>query len=101
MVEKRQPVERVIGDVIDEDEPQRQPAARIEPQVTEISIDMNGRNLGSPRKMIGHDLNEPHPKTFPRLYLTDSGGFVSVSARTGLATAGDVALFRTYRALPA
>jgi hypothetical protein len=35
--------------VIDEDEPQRQPAARIQPQVAEISIDVNGRNFGSPR----------------------------------------------------
>jgi hypothetical protein len=34
--------------VIDEDEPQRQPAARIQPQVAAISIEVNGRNFGSP-----------------------------------------------------
>jgi hypothetical protein len=44
--------------VIDEDEPQRQPAARIQPQVAAISIDVNGRNFGSPL-LIGHDLSEP------------------------------------------
>jgi hypothetical protein len=33
--------------VIDEDEPQRQPAARIQPQVAAISIDVNGRNLAA------------------------------------------------------
>ena len=49
VVAKRQPVQRVIGDMIDEDEPQRQPAAGVQPQVPAISIDMNGRGLPGPR----------------------------------------------------
>jgi hypothetical protein len=61
IVAKRQPGESVIGDMIDEDEPQRQPAVRIHPQVAMISINVNGGHSDRSRQMIGHDLNEPHP----------------------------------------
>ena len=44
VIAQRQPFERVAGDVVDEDEPERQPAADIEPQVTAI-VEMNGRTL--------------------------------------------------------
>ena len=48
VVARRQPGERIIGDVIDEDEPQRQPAARIQPQVTAISVDVTTGTLQPP-----------------------------------------------------
>ena len=76
VIAKRQPGERIIGDVIDEDEPQRQAAAGIQPQVTVIAIDMNGSRR--PRQMIGHDLNQPR-LTPPRGgHVTDSAAIVCI-----------------------
>jgi len=45
--------------VIEENEPQRQSTACIQPQVTAISVDVSDRPLGSAWQMIGHDLMSP------------------------------------------
>jgi hypothetical protein len=76
--------------VIDEDEPQRQPAARIQPQVAAISIDVNGRNFDSPLQ-IDHDLNEPHPSAASarKLYCT-FGVRLSALAQADSGTANDL-----------
>jgi hypothetical protein len=42
--------------MIDENKPQRQPAACIQPQVTSISIDLNSGTFSGPRPTIRHDL---------------------------------------------
>jgi hypothetical protein len=47
---KCEPGQKIIGDVIEEDEPQRQPATRVEPQITAISVDVKGRKVGSAGK---------------------------------------------------
>jgi hypothetical protein len=45
--------------VIDEDEPQRQSAARIQPQVAAISLRPKGWTFSRRRQTIGHDLINP------------------------------------------
>ena len=51
VIAKRQPGQRVVGNVIEEYKPQRQAPARIQPQVTAVAIDMNGRS-----QIRSHDL---------------------------------------------
>jgi hypothetical protein len=66
--------------VIDEGEPQRQPAARIQPQVAAISIEVNGRNFGSPCLSITTSMSPIH-QTLPRgSHIAHSGAIVCIGA---------------------
>jgi hypothetical protein len=42
MSRKREPAKNVVGDVIEEDEPQCRPATSVEPQVTAVCVEMIG-----------------------------------------------------------
>jgi hypothetical protein len=83
--------------VIDEDEPQRQSTAGIEPQVTAIAIAMDGRSLPSPPQMIGHGLDQPRRSPdFPNaLYVADSQAAVCIRH-----IAGDISALQALRHFP-
>src|SRR5882757_1716220 len=58
-------------------------------QVAAISIDVNGRNLGTPLQ-IDHDLNEPHPSDSSARKLLHIRVRLSASALADTGTADDL-----------
>ena len=53
-----------IRDMIEEDKPQGQPAAHIQPQIAAVFLEENDGIFNGPRQMIGHNLNELHSSEF-------------------------------------
>jgi hypothetical protein len=86
MSRKREPAKNVVGDVIEEDEPQRQPATGVEPQVTAVCVAMKSSKVDGARLMIDHASSACiHPAfILRRSHVKRSGlSFVSASKAPG------------------
>jgi hypothetical protein len=63
--------------MVDKDEPEREPAASIEPQVTVIFIEVNGGGLPRLPPTIGHGFNLSRLLR-PTIHVTDSAAVVFI-----------------------